>query len=394
MAPAVDPNMIRPPPRSLAPAPPGLLPPPPDKALTKPLTVLCTVGVSAECEERLRDAFGTFHYYAEGEEIPADILPSIDVMFNTWTGPPGVVSDFAQTPRLKHVQLCSSGADKAMASAPFQKLVRDGGKVAGVERNVTLANASGTHVLTIPNWVVGMLVNVYHQVPRQIMIARNEQRWALRPEIDAGGGQYYARVTHGRMAGMLGYGQLGRESARLLKAMGMRIVAANTSGKATPQDGYVIPGTGDADGSIPEAYYSTKDAAQTREFLSRCDVLVASLPNTPQTAGWLDEEKLGHLPPNAVFLNVGRGSLVKSEHLLAALDRPSGLFGAAIDVTDPEPLPDGHPLYTHPRVIVTPHLSGDTEGEMDIAADVFLRNCARVAEGKEVINRVHFERGY
>lgn len=74
----------------------------------------------------------------------------------------------------------------------------------------------------------------------------------------------------------------------------------------------MIPGTGDPDGSIPEAYYSTKDAAATREFLSRCDVLVASLPNTPQTAGWLDEEKLGYLPPNAVFLNVGRGSLVKS----------------------------------------------------------------------------------
>lgn len=114
-----------------------------------------------------------------------------------------------------------------------------------------------------------------------------------------------------------GYGSLGRETARLLKAHGMRIIAANTSGKATPQDGYVIPGTGDKDGvcslmlysslevwlikkkknrligSIPEAFYSTKDPKSVKEFLNQCDVLVASLPNTPATQHFLNKEKLG-----------------------------------------------------------------------------------------------------
>lgn len=110
-----------------------------------------------------------------------------------------------------------------------------------------------------------------------------------------------------------------------------------------------------------------------------------------------------------MFLNVGRGNLVKSgrpnrangstpaelvaEELIKALD--SGrLLGAAIDVTDPEPLPQGHPLWTHPRCIVTPHLSGDTEGEFDIATDIAIENLTRLAEGRELVNLIDPEKGY
>lgn len=123
-------------------------------------------------------------------------------------------------------------------------------------------------------------------------------------------------TNHGFVSTKKGYGSLGRETARLLKAHGMRIIAANTSGKATPQDGYIIPGTGDKDGtfhrmlilqymtdeedwaqypsgSIPEAFYSTKDPKSVKEFLNQCDVLVANLPNTPDTQHFLNKEKLG-----------------------------------------------------------------------------------------------------
>jgi phosphoglycerate dehydrogenase-like enzyme len=100
------------------------------------------------------------------------------------------------------------------------------------------------------------------------------------------------------------------------------------------------------------------------------------------------------LKPNALFINVGRGSLIKSEHILEALDAPDGLFGAGLDVTDPEPLPQGHPLWSHPKVIVTPHLSGDTEGEFDIATDIAIENAKRIRNGEQILNLVDFERGY
>lgn len=104
---------------------------------------------------------------------------------------------------------------------------------------------------------------------------------------------------------MLGYGALGRETARLLKAHGMRIIAANTSGKKTTDEGYIIPGTGDKEGehrlqvgvlisgSIPEEFFSTKDPKSLDAFLKQTDVLVCSLPGTPRTQYLLDAQKLG-----------------------------------------------------------------------------------------------------
>jgi hypothetical protein len=83
-----------------------------------------------------------------------------------------------------------------------------------------------------------------------------------------------------------------------------------------------------------------------------------------------------------------------SDDLLKALDLPNGLLGAALDVTDPEPLPDGHPLFTHPRVIVTPHLSGDAEGERDLATDVLILNVERLRDGRELVNEVDLKKGY
>jgi phosphoglycerate dehydrogenase-like enzyme len=76
------------------------------------------------------------------------------------------------------------------------------------------------------------------------------------------------------------------------------------------------------------------------------------------------------------------------------LDKKDGLFGAALDVTDPEPLPDNHPLWTHPKVVITPHVSGNTEGEMDIACDILVENVRRLDEGQGVVNEVDFGRGY
>lgn len=83
-----------------------------------------------------------------------------------------------------------------------------------------------------------------------------------------------------------------------------------------------------------------------------------------------------------------------AEELQIALDRQDHLAGAAIDVTDPEPLPNDHPLWSHPKLFITPHLSGDAEDELDLACDVFFANAKRISAGEEVYNKVDFARGY
>ncbi|OXH55029.1 oxidoreductase [Cryptococcus neoformans] len=370
------------------------VPPPLTRTMPLPYTVASTVPLPPAAVSQLQGAFASFiHRTDPSSPFTKDELSKIQVFFTTGRGPP--VDSLAHVPNLELVQLCSAGADKAIAS-PAMKAYVDGRKAGdgkGDSKEVRLATASGTHVLSIPNYAVAMVITLLHQLPRQIVGARTEQRWLSEEECDMDGQAYYARKTFHRTAGLLGYGSLGRETARLLKAHGMRIIAANTSGKATPQDGYVIPGTGDKDGSIPEAFYSTKDPKSVKEFLNQCDVLVASLPNTPATQHFLNKEKLEMLPKGAVLVNVGRGSLIPSDDLIAVLNTPH-LFGAALDVTDPEPLPAQHPLWSHPKCIITPHLSGNTEGEMEIAADVLMFNVQRMNDGKGVVNEVKWERGY
>lgn len=98
------------------------------------------------------------------------------------------------------------------------------------------------------------------------------------------------------------------------------------------------------------------------------------------------------LPQGSIIINVGRGDLFSSDALLHALQH--NVASAALDVTDPEPLPDGHPLFSHPDVLITHHLAGDAADEYESAARLLVENVKRMREGKEVYNRVDEGKGY
>ncbi|SDI43969.1 glyoxylate/hydroxypyruvate reductase A [Paraburkholderia steynii] len=126
-------------------------------------------------------------------------------------------------------------------------------------------------------------------------------------------------------------------------------------------------------------------------FLARTDVLVCLLPLTDATRGLLDKRLFGKLPKGASFVNVGRGAQVNQQDLLDALDSGQ-LQNAILDVTDPEPLPDSHPFWTHPRVRVTPHIASATRPES--AVDVVLENIRRRRDGVPMVGEVDRSRGY
>jgi glyoxylate/hydroxypyruvate reductase A len=126
-------------------------------------------------------------------------------------------------------------------------------------------------------------------------------------------------------------------------------------------------------------------------FLARTDVLVCLLPLTDATRGLLDRRLFGMLPKGASFINVGRGPQVNQQDLLDALDSGQ-LQNAILDVTDPEPLPESHPFWVHPRVRVTPHIASATRPES--AVDVVLENIRRRREGLTMVGEVDRRRGY
>lgn len=100
------------------------------------------------------------------------------------------------------------------------------------------------------------------------------------------------------------------------------------------------------------------------------------------------------MKPHGLFINVGRGTLINEGELLEALDAPNGLWGAAIDVSNPEPLPAESPLWHHKRLMITPHLSGETENEYTTSTDILLRNVDNIRSGRPIFNSIDHLAGY
>ena len=189
--------------------------------------------------------------------------------------------------------------------------------------------------------------------------------------------------------------------ARVGKAMGMDVIAYT----ATPKDskeskadhGFVIPGTGDPDGSIPSAWYSGLDKESLHNFLKQdIDVLLISVPLTAETRHLLGREEFDILiETRRTFVsNISRGKILRQDHLIAALKQEGGLRGAALDVTDPEPLPKDSELWDLPNVVLTPHISGLSEAYTDRSFQVLDLNLTRLERGKKLVNVVDRKRGY
>jgi glyoxylate/hydroxypyruvate reductase A len=181
------------------------------------------------------------------------------------------------------------------------------------------------------------------------------------------------RQPQGTTAAVLGLGHIGGRCARLLQDMGFRVIGWSRSQAAL--DGIDCrSGTEALPGVLREA-----------------DYVAAILPSTPETRHLIDADMLAAMKPGATFLNAGRGDLVDQSALVSALD--NGPVGAAVlDVTDPEPLPADHPLWRHPKCLVTPHVSGWHLGDAAMA-DV-AENFLRLTEGRPLLHEVDRARGY
>ena len=154
----------------------------------------------------------------------------------------------------------------------------------------------------------------------------------------------FQREIRGSVLGIWGYGGIGRETARLAKALGLRVHVMTRRGIKPRRDAYRLDGTGDPDGVLPDKVFET---GQEIEFLSALDFLVLAMPLTKSNEGIIGEKELRALPRTAFLLNPARGPLVQEQALLKALQE-AWIAGAALDTHYAYPLAPNHPLWRFP----------------------------------------------
>lgn len=181
--------------------------------------------------------------------------------------------------------------------------------------------------------------------------------------------------------------------------MGMEVYAYTLHERKTPEskrdDSYRAPGTGDPEGVFPARWFHGETTAQLHAFLGAgLDLLVVALPLTAKTTGLLAAPEFAVLAPKKTFVsNIARGPIVHTGDLIDALDNHT-IRGAALDVTDPEPLPEGHPLWRAPNVFITPHISAASSAYFERVWEILKLNLQRLSEGKDLTNKVNRREGY
>ena len=271
-------------------------------------------------------------------------------------GEPGI-RELQNCARLKWVQMSWAGTDVYTMREGFPK-------------GVLLTNARGCFQTVIAEYILGVLLAMGRNL-KQYALLQQEECWSqIRRES----------LLWDKEVLILGAGDIGTGAAQRLKAFGTHVTGMRRT-----------------DRNYPDCF----DAMITREELDDrlpgADIVIACLPSTRETRGLLNEKRLRSMKKTALLVNVGRGDLIHTAGLVRVL-HDGHLGGVALDVTDPEPLPKGHPLWKIERVILTPHIAGQSFGYSretgQKVVNLCCQNLERYLEGRELVNLVDLEKGY
>ncbi len=190
--------------------------------------------------------------------------------------------------------------------------------------------------------------------------------------------------------GIVGYGSIGRELARLLQPYNAKVLAVKRDVMHPQDTGYMPDGMGDPEGNLFTRLYPIQ---ALRSMLKSCDYVVVTLPLNQHTHGLIKQEDLAVMKPTAFLIDIGRGGIVDPDGLFAILQERR-IAGAAVDVFPEEPLPAGSPLWKLPNLILTPHIAGFSSYYNERAAALFAENLRRYLSGSALLNRFDLQKGY
>lgn len=248
-----------------------------------------------------------------------------------------VIEALPRLSALRVVQVNSAGVDWIAPSIP---------------EGVTLCSARGTRDAPVAEWVVGAILDSYKSLAR---FRRQQEQAQWTPRMP--------RELAGSRALIVGYGSIGRAVEERLRPFGVEVTAVASRRR------------GDVHG-----------VEAIDELLPQADIVIVLLPATPETVGLIDKQKLARLKTGALLVNAGRGTVIDMEALIDELE--ANRLQAALDVTDPEPLPPASPLWKLPNVLITPHIAGDSPAADQRVYELVGDQVRRYLEGRPLLNVV------
>ncbi len=286
------------------------------------------------------DLAGGVVVWDSGDPDP-DCLAAVEVFVPPYTATAVDLAMMARMPSLRVVQTLTAGVDNVLAVLP---------------EGVTLCNAAGVHDASTAELAVGLTIASLRHLD-EFARAMPDGRWLY---------DRHEALADKRVL-IVGFGSIGRAIARRLDGFECQVSAVARTARTV--EGVDVRSIGELPHLLPHA-----------------DVVILIVPLTPDTRGMVDADFLARMPEGALLVNVSRGPVVDSTALLA--ECASGRLRAALDVTDPEPLPADHPLWRTPGVLISPHVGGNTSAFLPRAGGLVAAQLRRWAAGEPLVNVV------
>lgn len=236
-----------------------------------------------------------------------------------------------------------------------------------LEHPAPLTNGRGVFRWPLADWVIGVMLFFAFDLRR---VLQQQEQGLWKPVTGT--------MLEGQTLGIIGFGAIGKAAAERARPFGMKIAALRRR-----------PGLSTGDTLVDQIY----GPGQLRELIAASDYLLLTLPLTAETTGIIGEAEIAAMKPSAVLMNIGRGPVVDEGALIQAL-QSGAIRGAALDVFNTEPLPDGHPFWKMSNVLLSPHTADRVEGFLVPAVECFLENCNRFVNGLPLLNLVDKRAGY
>lgn len=337
------------------------------------INVLVTVPFSDPIMDRLKAISPRLKFIRKpvkaASEISGDTWKTIDILYST-----RVLPEPDEAPRLRWIQAHNAGVDHLLSQSLLQSA-----------EDILVTTVSGIHAPKIAEYTLGMILAFAHKIPVMLRLQAHSDWPETRFE------QLLPRTLRGSTLGIVGYGSIGRETARLAQAFGMDVLATKRDVKHPEQHGeYNIPGTGDPDGTQVNRLYPPE---ALKSMLAECDFVQVTVPSVAANKKLLGEAEFAAMKRHAVLINIARGDVIDENAMTQAL-QSGQIGGAALDVFEIEPLPVTSPLWGMDNVIISPHVAGNTDHYFEDAAEVFAQNLERYIADEELLNVVDRKRGY